>query len=130
MDGGLQAGRPCGDVSATETSGLPREEGGVGREYNLATDEERQDQTDGRGRSDRGTAGTTEGLRADVVPGAEANDPGDREKSEDLINREIEFKMHKYEIGCYHFSVSISTIYHGSISVLTNWTTIFPWPRV
>lgn len=85
MDGGISAGKPGGNVSPAETSGLPCQEGGVGRRDNLATDEGRQDQTDGRGRSDWGTAGTTEGLRTEVVPGSETNDTGDREKPQNLI---------------------------------------------
>ncbi len=85
MDGGLPAGQPGRNVPSGEASGLPRQESGVGREHNRPSDEGRQDQADGRGRSDRGTLSPTEGERTEMVPGAETDDSGDREKSQIMI---------------------------------------------
>lgn len=120
MDGGISSGKPSGNVSAAETSGLPHQEGGAGRGHNRLSDEERQDQTDGRGSSDRGDSGTTDGLRAKVAQGTETDDSGDREKSGDLIfipaYKAILFKPSIFERAAFDsLLVDISTIQRDNI---------------
>jgi len=91
VDGGIQVGEPGRTTSTAKASGLPLQESGGSRTDNRTSDEGRQDQGDGRGSSDWGSSGTSEGLHAVVAQGAETIYSGDRKKSFDLsaLNRAI-----------------------------------------
>lgn len=105
MDGGISSGKLGGDVSAAETSGLPNQEGGAGRGHNRLSDEEWEDQTDGRGSSDRRDSGTAAGLPTEVAPKAKAYDSDNREKPQSLIvNRHF---CHAHEMQQKDYSLRI-----------------------
>lgn len=86
LDGRVQAEPVGGAVYAGEAAGLSGDTGGKGRGSAQSAVGGRENQADGRGRSYRDPAGTTQGDNPEMAERNETTDSSDRTELEDLAS--------------------------------------------